>query len=163
MPLRIQPQKQIEAALATLLQRAVALAGAVKGTLQLFDPTDKTLRIVGELGFNSEFLDHFRVVNTLDGSACGRAAGSGRPVIIEDMMTDPAFEPHREIAQAAGVRSVMCTPIRDSHGELLGIVSVHAAFATNHWDPDALKPILGSLSSMLTQLRAARELGSRSS
>jgi len=43
---------------------------------------------------SQEFLDYFRIVHD-NGSACGRAMRKGGRVIIEDVLTDPDFAPHR--------------------------------------------------------------------
>ena len=48
-----------------------------------------------------------------------------RRVIIEDVETDPGYEPYREAAGSAGYRAVQSTPLVGRGGELLGVLSTH--------------------------------------
>jgi signal transduction histidine kinase len=45
--------------------------------------------------------------------------------IIEDVLIDPDFAPHRAIATSAGYRAVQSTPLFSRSGEPLGMVSTH--------------------------------------
>lgn len=92
--------------------------------MQLADPSSGALRIIAQYGFDEEFLDHFAVVDD-DRSACGRAARHGAQLVINDVSTDPAFEPHREVAAASGFRAVQSTPLVDKAGRVVGVVSTH--------------------------------------
>src|SRR5215472_5499874 len=78
------------------LENVLSLARAERGNVQLADPSSGALRIIAQHGFDEQFLDHFAVVDD-DRSACGRAARSGAQLVISDVITDPAFEPHRKI------------------------------------------------------------------
>jgi len=64
------------------------------------------------------------VVND-DGSACGRAAKHGAQLVINDVICDPGFGPHRKIAAASDFRAVQSTPLVDKAGRLVGMVSTH--------------------------------------
>lgn len=106
------------------LEKLLSLARAERGNVQLADPSSGALRIVAQHGFDEEFLDHFAVVDD-DRSACGRAASRGAQLVIDDVITDPAFEPHRQIAAASGFRAVQSTPLVDKAGRVVGVVSTH--------------------------------------
>jgi hypothetical protein len=106
------------------LEKVLWLARADRGNMQLADAESGALRIVAHHGFDTEFLDHFAVVDD-EGSACGRAAKSGAQLVITDVTTDPGFAPHREVAAASGFRAVQSTPLVDRAGRLVGIVSTH--------------------------------------
>jgi GAF domain-containing protein len=92
--------------------------------VQLYNPHTKRLEIVVQRGFTQDFLDHFSVVAE-DSSACGRALQRGERVIIDDVERDPGFAPHRQIAAAAGFRTVQSTPLVSRSGEPLGMLSTH--------------------------------------
>jgi GAF domain-containing protein len=79
---------------------------------------------VAHRGFRQDFLDHFASVED-DGAACGRAMSRRERIIIEDVLIDPAFEPHRVIAASAGFRAVQSTPLFTRSGEPLGMISTH--------------------------------------
>jgi GAF domain-containing protein len=83
-----------------------------------------SLKIVAQRGFDAEFLDYFAVVDD-DGSACGRAVSRRAQTVIADVVTDPGFAPHREVAAASGFRAVLSTPLIDSAGRVRGVVSTH--------------------------------------
>jgi hypothetical protein len=114
----------------SLLDRALGAAlcfsGADRGNIQLRHPVTGSLRIVAQLGFGTEFLEYFAVVED-DGSACGRAARQRAQIVITDVSTDPGFAPHRDIAAASGFRAVQSTPLVDGTGRLVGVVSTHYA------------------------------------
>jgi len=113
----------IESALAG----GLGLMAADRGNVQVFDPATGTLKVVAQVGFNSEFLEYFAVVDDTS-SACGRAAHSGQTVIT-DVNLDPGFAPHREIAAASGFRAVQSTPLTDLSGQLRGVLSTHYSIA----------------------------------
>jgi hypothetical protein len=106
------------------LENVLTLARAERGNVQLVDPVSGALKIIAQHGFDAEFLDHFAVVDDRS-SACGRAAGRGAQLVINDVISDPGFEPHREIAAASGFRAVQSTPLVDEAGRVLGVVSTH--------------------------------------
>ena len=110
-----------------LLEMAIEREGAVKGNIQIFEPETESLRILVHIGFGAEFLSYFEVVKAFDSSACGRAAGIGNVVLVEDVETDRAFLPHRRIARRAGFRSVKSIPVFGSAGGVCGILSLHSA------------------------------------
>jgi GAF domain len=117
----------LEGLLGRVLDGAIALTGADFGNLQLMDPTTGALRIVAQSGFDADFLDYFAVVGDT-ASACGRAATSGKQIVIADTGLDPVFAPHRAVAEVAGVRAVQSTPLLTCHGELVGVVSTHQRY-----------------------------------
>jgi PAS domain S-box-containing protein len=107
-----------------VLNAIIALQNADFGNVQLYNPETKTLEIVAYRGFQRNFLDYFSSVNE-PGAACGRAMQRRERVIIEDVLADPDFEPHREIAASAGFRAVQSTPLFSRSGEPLGMISTH--------------------------------------
>src|SRR5262249_44783945 len=106
------------------LEEGLALARADRGNVQLADPESGALKIIAQHGFDEAFLAHFAVVDD-DGSACGRAARRTAQLVITDVITDPGFEPHREIAVASGFRAVQSTPLVNRAGHLVGMLSTH--------------------------------------
>jgi len=107
-----------------VLNAIIALQNADFGNVQLYNPETKTLEIVAHRGFQRNFLDYFSSVNE-PGAACGRAMQRRERVIIEDVLADPDFAPHRQIAAFAGFRAVQSTPLFSRTGEPLGMISTH--------------------------------------
>lgn len=136
-----------ELKLQELLDAALAAEGTNKGNIQLFDPKTKALHIVAHRGFDSTFLKKFETVRPDDQTACGRAFRLGRRVMIEDVTTDPYFQPFLSIARASGYRAVQSTPIMGRESSVIGVLSTHFA-APHHW-PDSAH---GSLDEVASQI-----------
>src|SRR3954454_21137141 len=88
-------------------------------------PKTGALEIVAQRGFHQEFLDHFSSMQIGHGGICSRALERGERVIVEDVLTDPAFAPHHSIATSAGFRGVQSTPVFGRRGDPLGVISTH--------------------------------------
>jgi hypothetical protein len=115
---------QLGSLLAKALERALDLAGADRGNIQVLDQASGSLRIAAQHGFGAEFLDHFAVVDD-DRSACGRAARQRAQTVIVDVNVDASFAPHRDVAASSAFRAVQSTPLIERTGRLLGVVSTH--------------------------------------
>ena len=108
-----------------VLDAIIALQSADFGNVQLRNPETRALEIVAQRGFGPDFLEHFSRVDDKS-AACGRALERHERVIIEDVLLDPGFAPHRAIAAAAGFRAVQSTPlVSREDGKALGMVSTH--------------------------------------
>jgi PAS domain S-box-containing protein len=121
---RLLATTELQPMLEEVLNATIALQCADFGNVQLYNSRTQTLEIVAQRGFGQDFLAHFSSVNE-SGAACGRALKRAERVIIEDVLTDPDFAPHRGIAASAGYRAVQSTPLFSRNGEPLGIVSTH--------------------------------------
>ena len=121
---RLLREAELLPLLEEVLDATIALQSADFGNLQLYNERTQALDIVAQRGFGQDFLNHFSAVNEI-GAACGRALKRAERVIIEDVLTDPDYAPHRAIAASAGYRAVQSTPLFSRSGEPLGIVSTH--------------------------------------
>jgi PAS domain S-box-containing protein len=121
---RVLATTELQPLLEEVLRACIVLQRADFGIIQLCNPKSKALEIVTHFGFQQGFLDHFRSVREGE-SAWGRALSRGERVIIEDVLTDADFEPHRSIAASAGFRAVQLTPLLGRNGEGLGMISTH--------------------------------------
>src|SRR5215468_8899703 len=122
---RLLSADDLRTALDDVLENAIVTSGADFGNIQLYNPQAGALEIVAHRGFRPDFLAYFRRVRVDEGSACAQAMQSGRRIIIEDVELDPAYEPHRRIAAAAGYRAVQSTPLKSHNGSILGMISTH--------------------------------------
>jgi PAS domain S-box-containing protein len=127
---RLLASDDLGTALNDVLENAIRTSGADLGNIQLYNPQIGALEIVAQRGFRQDFLDYFRTVRVDEGSACAQAMQSGTRVILEDVERDPAYEPHRHVAAAAGYRAVQSTPLTSRRGSVLGMLSTH--FRTPH-------------------------------
>jgi PAS domain S-box-containing protein len=122
---RLLAADDLRTALDDLLESAVATSGADFGNVQLYNPLTEALEIVAQRGFRQDFLDYFRLVRVDEVSCCAQAMESGERIVIEDVALDPAYEPHRAAAAAAGYRAVQSTPLKGRDGSTLGMLSTH--------------------------------------
>ena len=116
-----------EECLQKILDAAVVIARAQKGTLQVFDPASNALRIAAQRGFGKPFLEFFEFVEDTEASSCGAALRAGAPVIVDDIGTSRIFagRPSLDILLDENVRAVISIPLNSSHGYTLGMLSVH--------------------------------------
>ena len=124
LSMRLQAGTELQPLLEEILDATMDLLRADFGSVQLYNSETGALEIVSSRGFRQDFLDYFASV-LYEGPACGRALSRGERIIIEDVLTDPAFEPHRAIAASAGFRAVQSTPLFNRSGEPLGMISMH--------------------------------------
>jgi len=142
-----------------LLGLAAALAvrrGADMATAQLVDPAG-VLLLVAHVGFDSEFADHFAVV---DGgrTTCSRASTTGEPTEIVDLCADTTYDDKdRAVLLAAGSRSWTSIPVVDRTGAMFGIVSPHFR-SPGHHDREIAQPIAERVGELATSCDDPAEL-----
>lgn len=108
-----------------ILDAAIEMDGAEKGTVQLYDPALGGLRIVGQRGFDPAFLELFEVVRLDDFSVCGRSLRHRRRVVCHDVTSDRLFHPFLTTTSANGVRAVQSTPVIGTDNRVRGVMSTH--------------------------------------
>ena len=115
---------EIAPLLQEIMDTAVAIMGADKGTLQLVD--GDTLRIQAQHGHARPFLEFFAAAENV-ASVCGEATKRGERVVVEDVEQSALFAGTASlpVLRAAGVRAVQSTPLRTRDGKLLGILTTH--------------------------------------
>jgi two-component sensor histidine kinase len=125
--LLMREENRFEVCLSEITRTAIAISGADKGNLQLFDETLGSLRIVAQQGFQERFLKFFENVDDHVASACGTAMATHDQVIVDDVLTSKIFvdEPTQKVLLDAEVRAVISTPLKSSKGGLLGVISTH--------------------------------------
>ena len=99
----------------------------------LFEAQEKRLLHGAAPSLPKEYCDaiHGMLIGPGEG-ACGSAAYSKKPVVVEDVATDPLWKDFCGLALKFGLRSCWSTPILDRHGQVL------ATFAMYH--PCPYKP-----------------------
>jgi DNA-binding NarL/FixJ family response regulator len=124
------------------------------GNVQLFDSTNRVLRIVAYHGFGSEFLDYFNTVGDSKECVCGVAMSRRSRIVVTDVATDPLFsDESRGVLLRAKVRSVQSTPLIDPLGNFVGMVSTHFTRPGSPM-PDLLGYVDNLAASFLAKLEA---------
>jgi PAS domain S-box-containing protein len=126
-----RPDRALEA----ILDAAIDLTRADRGTIQLLEPSG-ALVIRTQRGFDEEFLTFFAEVRD-EMSVCGAAARTGEPVVIEDVTRDDRFSETAALGvmRRAGCLALQLMPLINSAGETVGMISTH--FGRPHRPTDA--------------------------
>lgn len=122
----------------------------------------RTVRPAARAGFEAGYLD--TVTITWDDSELGRgptgtAIRTGRPVVVRNMLTDPAYAPWREEATRRGYASSIALPLTVG-GETFGVLNVYAAEADAFapGEMELLSELADSLAFGIQALRARASL-----
>jgi two-component sensor histidine kinase len=125
--LLLREENKSETCFSEIVRTAIAISGAHKGNLQVFDEASRSLRIVAQHGFQEKFLKYFENVDDHVAASCGTAMATNEQVIVDDVLTSKIFvdQPAQKMLLEADVRAVISTPLRSSKGNLLGVISTH--------------------------------------
>jgi two-component sensor histidine kinase len=117
----------LQTCLALILEGAIACTRADKGNIQVINVTSGMLEIVAHSGFQQPFLEFFASVTVDDPSACAVAVKSRGRIVVDDITKSNLFagEASLPVLLGSGVRAVQSTPILDSNGAPLGVISTH--------------------------------------
>lgn len=121
-------EEDFERTLNRVVTAALELLKADKGTLQLYDPQDKALRMNAQDGFNDEFLSRFQSV-PIDLLSCGAAFRRQQRVIIEDVAADPDFSDLAPLFATYQGISAQSTPLFDANRQVFGVLSTYSSRA----------------------------------
>jgi diguanylate cyclase (GGDEF)-like protein len=101
----------------------------------LADRADGVLRHIAGPNLPREFRDAIDGLPIRDGvGACGTAAATLRPVVIEDTLTDPKTAAFLDIAKEHNLRSVWSFPLLDAQNAVVG---TFALYRDHPYSPDA--------------------------
>jgi len=115
----------LEAVLLPILDAAIDITSADFGNIQLKIAEANHLKIVVQRGFRRPFLEFFGIVSD-DTTACGAAMHDARRIIVSDVRSSPIFtEDARRMVLDAGAYACQSTPITDTSGRVLGVISTH--------------------------------------
>ncbi|MBD8064412.1 GAF domain-containing protein [Devosia sp. PTR5] len=109
--------------------------GAQFGITQHYNISAGALVIASQRNFRIPFLKHFSTSVPGDGTVHGRAFESRSQVAVEDVRYDPDYAPHLPVAEEAGFRAVLSTPVPGADNAILGVLSVYYA-KPHHFTPE---------------------------
>ena len=128
--------------LSDVLERAIALDQASRGTAQLVDPETGALVLVATPGFSTPFVSFFETVHDATGASCGAAAASSSVVPIHDVTASSIFleTPSLDVMVDAGARSCISIPVVAPNGDLVAMFSTHHERA-REWSADRIRAL----------------------
>lgn len=118
---------EFNAVLDKILEVAVYISGAQKGTLQLMRPGQQALKVVAQVGFDRTHINFFSSISHDSATVCGAALKRKERTIVEDVTKNPILAGTKalDVYLAAGVRAVQATLLMSRKGEIIGILSTH--------------------------------------
>jgi PAS domain S-box-containing protein len=122
---RLLQQDELTSVLHEVLTASIELLHADKGNVQLYDERKRVLEIVASVGFNQDFLDHFKTVDANDNCVCRFALKRRERVVAENLPIDPDFKEFAPIAAQYDFQAVQSTPLLGSNRRVFGILSTH--------------------------------------
>jgi signal transduction histidine kinase len=110
--------------LALILDTVVEFQGAAKGLVTLRDSDRGEFTIVAHRGFSPAALAAIPA-QAWPNSAVQQAYNSGRPLVLEDIESDPRFEDYLTLTRREGIRAAHGTPLIGGNGDVIGLLTVH--------------------------------------
>ena len=123
-----------------IVEEAADIFGAEKASLMVIEPGTDFMRIRSALGIPDEVLDTARI--RVGKGISGTVAQSGESLFIRDIENDPRFGiagNHGKKQQRYDTNSLICVPVKDRLGSVLGVLNVnnkssHEEFTTDDLD-----------------------------
>jgi PAS domain S-box-containing protein len=128
----ISADEQPEEILGEILAAALELTGRDRGAIQLVD--GELLRVVASRNFSAPFAEAVRLVARDRNMPSALAWREGRRVAVSDLETDPVFggTAAARLLLGEGIRAVQSTPLVSRAGQVVGLLTTHAA-SVHHW------------------------------
>jgi len=109
-----------------LVRAAAQGAGLRHLSVLLLDEAGETLAHTAAVGLPAAYTAAIDgLVIGPDAGTCGIAAYRGATVITEDLLTDPAWDAYRHLAQPHGYRAVWSVPLLGAGGRVLGTLAAY--------------------------------------
>jgi signal transduction histidine kinase/ActR/RegA family two-component response regulator len=123
MSVNLTSTLDIDSLLQEVLTAALAVQGTDLGMLSLYDPSQASLVLKVQSGFDKVLKQFERIPFGVD--ACSSCYDLGQRIVVEDVESDPHFEPYRDVARQVGFRACHSTPLFTHDGNIVGVLSVH--------------------------------------
>ncbi len=126
------------------------------------DDAQKTVRPVAYRGVEKQYLDGLELTwaDTERGQEpSGTAIRSASSVVVNNVFTEPSFEPWRSEARAGGYGSTVALPLKSDEGKVLGVLRAYAVDAGAFGDEElrVLLELAQDLSFGISTVRARAE------
>ncbi|MBF0424658.1 MAG: GGDEF domain-containing protein [Magnetococcales bacterium] len=122
------------------------------------DDAEKSIRPVAYSGFDEGYIDQLRLswADTMRGRGpTGRAIRNRTPEVVQDMSTDPGFEPWLEEARKRGYASSLALPLILPDGQVLGAVNLYSK-QVNHFAADEILLLSGMANDIAAAIQSQR-------
>jgi signal transduction histidine kinase/putative methionine-R-sulfoxide reductase with GAF domain len=122
---RLLGTQKLNATLDEVLHAAIAMLGADRGDIKLFDAAQARLVLAAAQNLDDEYLAQVEFVPLHAATSCARAVARCERVTIEDVRKHPDYQHRLDLCEAAGFRALQSTPLVSRDGRPLGVLSTH--------------------------------------
>lgn len=122
---RLQSIPDLPRALGEVLDAAIALFGADRGTIQVRAPETDMLRYAATRGFDAAVLAAVPPIDRDFHSTCAVAIRTGGRVVAPDILGDSRWADHAPTAAALGYAAAVSAPMKTRREDLQGVLTVH--------------------------------------
>jgi PAS domain S-box-containing protein len=148
----INSSRDLDTVFARAIEEVIRLTGAERGYIILIDPQtgEHHLRIARDTvaeGGNNTFQGSNTILNEV--------ISTGEPLLADNAYKDPRFENRGTVAQHA-LRSVLCVPLKDKAGKVVGAVYVDNRLLAGIFDRGILSILVGFANQMAVAVENAR-------
>ena len=120
---RLVTEDNIEKMYEEILSAAISIMRSDAGTVQMFDPKNRTLIIIASRGIDRHMADYFYRVGADCQTTCGLALETGKRMFV-DYDEDQEIKANRMHFEA-GLLSAQSTPLISRTGAQMGMLSTH--------------------------------------
>jgi PAS domain S-box-containing protein len=136
------------------------VSGDARVALYVVDADARRLRFGATAGMSSHYtsaVDGFEIRPT--NPACGKVAFTGERILVEDVMTEPLWEPYRALAQLNSIRACWSFPIRSVADKVLGTIAIYydSPRQPQQEDIDAVELLAQTAALVIERHKAAEE------
>jgi signal transduction histidine kinase/ActR/RegA family two-component response regulator len=122
---RLLGTQTLIATLDEVLHAAIAMLGADRGDIKLFDAEHGVLRLAAQQGFDPKFLVRIESVPLHARTSCARALAHGDRMLIQDVRDHADYQNQLDLCELGGFLAVQSTPLVSRDGRSLGVLSTH--------------------------------------
>ena len=126
---RLVTEDNVETIYDEILSAAIAIAQADAGTVQIFDPETRSLKLLATCNLSRTVTDRLRNVDASSRTACGVAMQTGQRTFVN--ADDEAGDAGCLLLVDAGFRTALAIPLASRTGRQLGMLNTHWR-AANH-------------------------------
>ena len=122
---RLLAIQDLRVGLGEILDAAIGLFRADRGTIQTLETRGDVLRYVASRGFDEAALRDIPPIDRDFHSTCAATIRTGERVVVADLQSDPEWAAHAPTAASLGYRAAVSVPMKTRRDELLGVLTVH--------------------------------------
>lgn len=117
--LRLTAERDLERLLRTIIEETTAVMEAERSSLFLIDPAKQEMWAKIAQG-----VDVIEIRFPVGVGIAGTVGRTGETINIPDAYQDPRFNPAFDNKTGYHTRSILCAPLRNTHGDILGAIQV---------------------------------------